>query len=242
MSLLHAPTFPPLLRGEPVGAHVDPLESAVAAARRDVEPGRFTYAQDEARVAAALTLAPQMPLSEAMGALLAFAVGVTDALGALVPPEVAVHLVWPNRIKVNGAFCGTLRAAASTLEPSEEPDFLVLGLDVPLASRRADPGRAPHTTTLADEGCNALTAPELLESLSRHALVWINRFVEEGLAPVQRAWCAKCDDIGAAIADPCEGLFAGLDERGAMVMRRDSDTILIPLTRMLDPTWPTLPA
>ena len=64
-----------------------------------------------------------------MAALPACAVGFQNALGALAPPEVAVHLDWAGGVRVNGAHCGRLRAAADTRDPLAVPGWLVVGLD-----------------------------------------------------------------------------------------------------------------
>ena len=67
-----------------------------------------------ATLSAAVALAPECALEDAMAMVFATALGFSDALGALAPPEVAVHMVWPAGLRVNGARCGGLRAAAST--------------------------------------------------------------------------------------------------------------------------------
>lgn len=237
-----APTFAPIWRPDPVSARVDPFPKAISAALSDVEPGRLTFAKDERAMRAAITLAPEMPLSEAMGAFLAVQLGFADALGALAPPEVAVHFVWPDRLKVNGALCGSLRAGASTADPADEPEWLVIGIDVPYAAQSAEPGRTWQTTVLAEEGCVDFTVVDLLEAMSRHTLGWINRFLDEGFQPIHRAWNAKCDTLGERVAYPSGGTFLGLDERGGMLLRDDNGTTLIPLTALLDPQWPSSPA
>ncbi len=55
-------------------------------------------------------------------------VGFQNALGALAPPEVAVHLEWNGNIRVNGAVAGRLQMAAAPLSPEEIPDWLVVGV------------------------------------------------------------------------------------------------------------------
>ena len=142
------PTFPPLLHGVEVAAHVDPFAKAMADAMVEAEPGRVTFARDSAAMRAAVTFVPDRALKAALpGALFAVALGLNDALGALAPPEVAVHFEWPGRVKVNGAYCGHLRAAAADSNPEAEPDWLVIGVDVPVMPLEArDPGHAPDQT------------------------------------------------------------------------------------------------
>ncbi len=240
---LAAPRFPPLYRGEAVPARTDPLDKALAGVALGVEPGRLIWSQDVTVARAAVVLAPEMPLARAMGAVLAAELGLADAIGALAPPEVAVHFRWPDRLTVNAAACGTVRAAASTRDPDTEPDWLIVDIAVPMLPTATDPGARPDQTTLADEGCVDITAPILIESWSKHMLVWINTFIEDGMAPVHRAWNAKCDVLGEAVTYPRPGTFLGLDELGGMLLRDGEDrTDLIPLTRMLEAGWPSSPA
>ena len=65
-------------------------------------------------------------------------------------------------------------------------------------------------------------------------LVWIHRYLGEGLAPLHAAWRAKCDDIGEAVEVPDAGVFVGLDDAGGMLLRRAEGTVLVPLTTMLE--------
>lgn len=224
------PTFPPLLRGESVPAHTDPFLKATGSAMKGVEPGLVIWSEDVSNFKVALVLAPEMPLQKAMGAIYAVQLGFADSLGALAPPEVAVHFIWPDRIKVNGAKCGHLRYAASTRVAEEEPDWLVIAVDVPIVPVAAlEPGVTPDETTLYDEGCADITAHRLIESWSRHTLVWLHQFMDEGLEPLHRGWRGKCDDLGQQITSPAVGTFMGLDEFGNMLLRDENETRIIPL-------------
>ena len=233
MTLDEAPTFPPLLRGEETPPGMDPFAKAVAQAALGSDPGLIVWARDEAAMRAALVLAPEVPLGDAMAAVFAVSLGLGDAIGALAPPEVAVHYVWPATVKVNAGDCGWLRAAASTSDPAAEPDWLVVGVHVDYLLPGADePGRAPEQTCLAEEGCIEVTPPRLLESWSRHTLVWINRWLDDGFRPLHDAWRERAWNMGEPIADG--SIFVGLDERGGMLLRRGQATELRPLTSMLE--------
>jgi biotin-(acetyl-CoA carboxylase) ligase len=230
------PELPPLLRGRAAPAGADPLALAAEAARSGVDPGLLLWCDDPARLAAALVLAPEMPLADAVGAVFAVALGFSDSLGALGPPETALHLAWPGRFKLNGGLCGRVRAAAPHSDPAAEPDWLVAGIEVALLpDSTAEPGTTPDRTTLQEEGCGDLGAIRLIESWSRHSIVWINRFVDDGLKPLHDAWRAKCDTIGKPVAEPVPGRFVGLDERGGMLLRlSDGSVRVLPLTDMLE--------
>ena len=229
------PTFPPLLSGEAVAAHLDPFDKALSSVLGAVDPRRVFWSRDANAMRAALVLAPEMPLADAMGAVFAVQLGLSDSLGALAPPEVAVHFIWPGGVKVNGARCGRTRAAASTAAPKEEPDWLIIGVEQPVRPVSGhEPGATPDQTTLLEEGCVDITASGLIESWSRHTLVWINRFLHEGMEPLHVAWQGKCDAIGERVEYPESGVFVGMDEKGGMLLRDGGRTRCIPLSVLLE--------
>lgn len=239
-------SFPPLLRGARLDAGHDPFAEAVALARGGAgEPGTIHWADDLGRFSVAVTLAPEMPLERAMGAVMAAGLGLADALGALTPPETAVEFVWPGALRINGADCGGLRAAASTSEPGAEPDWLVIGAVVPLLplAHEGEPGLNPDRTTLWDEGAGDVTAHALTEAWSRHFLAWLNSFLEDGLRPLHEAWRAKwVQRAGGVVTLPVPGTALGLDEAGGLLLKTGEGTRAFPLTLMLEESPCTSPA
>ena len=229
------PSFPPMFRGEALRADMDPFAKAVSSSMRGIDPGLIIWSEDTTSARAALVLTPEEPLDRATAVVFAAALGPTDSLGALAPPEVAVHFLWPDRIKINGALCGHLKAAASTSNTSEEPNWLVVGIEVPLLPvRNNEPGTTPDQTTLAEEGCGEITVAELIGGWSRHTLVWLNRYMDDGMGPLHGAWRDKCDTIGEVLEAPHAGVFMGLDELGGMLLKDASGTHSFPLTQILE--------
>lgn len=76
-------------------------------------------------------------------------------------------------------------------DPEAEPEWLVIGVEVPLALMEDEPGRAPDRTTLHQEGCGGIAAAQLIESWSRHILVWINYWLDDGMARLHSEWSAR---------------------------------------------------
>ena len=224
--------FPPLLTGIAVAG--DPFVAALASVETEVEPGAVFHGVDPARLETAIVLAPEEPLATALRVSFAVTLGLNDALGALAPPEVGVHFVWPDRIKVNGAYCGSLKVAASTTDPEAEPDWMVIGLDVPLVlPRAAEPGHDPDHTALMDEGCGDLVLPDLIEAWGRHMMNWLHIYLTDGFENLHREWHARGDGVGGEITYPEAGTFVGLDEHGGMILKTGDATRILPLTRLV---------
>jgi biotin-(acetyl-CoA carboxylase) ligase len=230
-----APTFPPLMSGHAVDTGIDPFEKACAMAALGCDAGLVVHNLTADRLAAALVMAPEVPLEEAMTMLPACAVGFQNALGALGPPELAVHLEWDGGIRVNAARCGRLRVMAGTEDPAALPGWLVVGLDVPLMAVSGRPGDAPDQTALYEEGCADLDSLALLESWARHTLVWITRWEEDGGRALHREWRGLAHGLGEHVSrDGLTGTFLGVDERFGMLLRDAQGTHLIPLSSVLE--------
>ena len=229
------PSFPPLFRGECVPSQASTFLKAIIAAKNNVAPGLIFYSEDIGSLEASIVLAPDIPLKKALGMVLVIQMGLADSLGALAPPELAVHFNWPNTIKVNGALCGKTFYQASLQDENTIPEWLVLGFKIPfLWDKGMEAGDNPDETVLSNEGCIDMTPHSLLESWSRHTLVWLNRFLDEGLPPVHKAWCEKCDNLGENIKWPETGKFMGLDENGNMILRNSKQTLVKNLSHYME--------
>jgi biotin-(acetyl-CoA carboxylase) ligase len=227
--------FPPLFQGVPLEGMADPFEKAIALAIVGTDPGTVVYNLAGGTLRASLILAPEVPLEQAMAMLPVCGLGFQAALGALAPPEVAVHLEWDGRIRVNGAVCGRFRVRASGNDPSATPDWLVVGLELDFESREGNPGENPDRTYLIEEGCGEITPAQLLESWVRHTLYWINRWLDEGPRPVHSDWRGLAQNLGEEIDFGGEtGTFVGVDEQFGMLLRTGDETKLIPLSTQLE--------
>jgi len=228
------PSFPPLLSGLAVEGQTDPFVRAREMAEQGCDAGLIVHNVSVNELRAAIVFAPEVPLVDAMAMLPACGIGFQNALGALGPPEVAVHLEWDGGIRVNGARCGRLRAAASDSDPDFAPDWLVIGLQVPIWETSESPGETPDQTSLYSEGCAEVEPTGLLESWARHTLVWINRWTDDGVAPLHGEWRGLAVGIGDEVSfGGTNGTFIGVDERFGMLLRTGSETQLIPLTEIL---------
>jgi BirA family transcriptional regulator, biotin operon repressor / biotin---[acetyl-CoA-carboxylase] ligase len=231
------PSLPPLFSGSPAEA---PFAAAIRAARDGTDAGLLTYRIRTEELSAALVLAPECPLQDAMAMVLAAANGFGDAFGALAPSEIACQFEWPGAIRINGARAGRIRAAASTADPAHEPDWLVVGLEIAFAAPEgAEPGETPDETSLREEGCGDIAPLRMLESWSRHTLVWIHEWLDGGIAKLHRDWLGRAYGHGRDVSvrlprETLTGRFTGLDEKAGLLLTSGGATRLIPLTAMLE--------
>ncbi len=228
------PAFPPLFEGMPATGQKTPFAQACDAAKKGCDAGLVTYDLGAHQLSAAIVFAPETRLDDALAILPLCGVGFQNALGALAPPEVAVHLDWDGTIRVNGGRCGILQIAASTLDPDHEPDWIVVALTLQLWPDDPETGHIPDHTALYAEGCADVDAVALLEAWIRHTLVWINRWDDEGAAPIHKEWTGIAYQINEkTTVDGRSGIFLGVDEKFGLLLRDDDNTTLIPLTNLL---------
>ena len=232
-------SFPPLFTGEAVSGSTDPFAKACARAMIGCDAGLLVHSITPDRICAAIVFGPESPLEEAMVAMIACGVGFQNAMGALAPPEVGVHLGWQGEIYVNGGRAGRLRAAASDNDPTKEPDWLVIGLEIDLLPQSdGETGDHPNETCLMMEGCGDISPIRLLESWSRHTLVWLNEVETDGPRALHEMWRGLAknmgEEISLTVAGGPSGIFAGVDEQFGMLLKQSSKTQLVSLSSCLE--------
>lgn len=124
-----------------------------------------------------------------------------------------LRIKWPNDLLLDGA-----KLAGILLERSG--DAVVIGFGVNLICPPEGIGRpAARLGGGVDPGA-------LLETLAEAFARWVGRWRSEGLAPVRDRWLAAAHPVGTALSTPDgEGLFDGLDDSGALRLRRADGNI-----------------
>ncbi|MEP2921904.1 biotin/lipoate--protein ligase family protein [Sulfitobacter sp.] len=226
------PRFPPLFSGQDAQG-ADPFSLAVDLAKAGCDAGLVIYDLAPDRLRAAMVFAPEVALSEAAVMLPLCGVGLQNAIGALGPPEVGVHLGWDGTVYVNGGRCGALRMAASGT-PEVEPDWLIVELTLSLWPESDDMGLTPDQTALYAEGCAEIDAVALLEAWVRHTLVGINTWLDSGTAQLHREWQGLAHGLEGEVTFAGQtGTFIGLDDRLGLLLKAGDKTMLVPLTETL---------
>jgi BirA family transcriptional regulator, biotin operon repressor / biotin---[acetyl-CoA-carboxylase] ligase len=229
------PSLPPAYRLVALDRVGSTNEEAKRLARDGAEDGTLVWAREQTagrgrrgrawtsppgNLYCSLVLRPELPPERAtqLGFIAALAIGETA--GGFVPPLVELHHKWPNDVllggrKVSGILLESQSAADGAL------DWLVLGMGVNVAS--APEAAEFPATSLAAEGCPGLGPEPVLERLARHLLAWVDRWLDDGFAPVRAAWLRRAWRLGETIearlpSETVRGRFADLDANGALVL------------------------
>jgi hypothetical protein len=194
----------------------DAFASACQAAREGAADGFMLMVDRQDRCEAALVLRPLDPILPALTLAYVGLLGLHDGLAAVAPAETPASIGWPDRLQVNAACVGGIRIEAGPLVEkggmTDVPDWLVLGITVQMTGSGDDmPGTDLAYTNLHEEGCGAVTVPQLIEAFARHLLHWLDRWQEEGFEPVRRAVLHDLDDKALGIEPNGDAL---LDEGG----------------------------
>lgn len=222
---LAAPLLPPLITGHPVAASEDAVAAALAAVKAQTAgAGDLYWSEAVNRLDLALVLEPEVPAGRALQVHIAVMVALGDALGALGPPEAAVHYRWPSTVLINGAEAGWVHTALSgALNDEDVPAYMVTSVMLNIhPAVTGEPGLTPGTTSLWDEGFSDSDRTRLIESLARHILTWIDTWETDGFGPVHEMWCGRAE--GRDTDAPGKGGFVGLDEDGNLLVREKDAT------------------
>ena len=185
----------------------------------------------------ALVLDPDRPLLQALDAAYLLMLGMGDALGAVLPPQVAVHYGWPDRLFINDGLAGAFCLISPTSTPESHPDWLVAGLTFDVLGKPdgPEPGLRPAETSLWEEGISDIGPDQIIEAFSRHFLSVLSDWESAGLASLVPRWLgrAKGGD-GPAIfpteAGEVEGRIARVAENGDLVLEVAGHEEVLPKT------------
>jgi len=154
--------------------------------------------------AATLALVAAVALEEVVSAYLPFP---REGRGTVIK--------WPNDLLLNGA-----KLSGILLERAD--DAVVIGIGVNLAHHPESLDRP--ATSLAAHGVTPDPA-DFLETLATAFERWLSIWRNEGLAPVRTRWLDRAHPAGTALTarlpdgSAIDGLFAGLDSEGALILR-----------------------
>lgn len=180
-----------------------------------------TWASPRGNLYLSLVLRPECDVSSASQLGFVAATALREAIGAVVPPLVEVTVKWPNDVLVNDRKVAGL-LLETVLDGDNELEALILGMGVNIDSFPEDTDFP--ATSLCYEGASlALEPADLLEAFARHFLAWVNRWLDDGFAPVRKAWLSHATGKDESIevrlpTQTLRGTFRDIDAAGALVL------------------------
>ncbi|WP_366554023.1 biotin--[acetyl-CoA-carboxylase] ligase [Aquibaculum sediminis] len=231
-----APRLPPVYRLVALDSVASTMDEARRLAEEEgAEDGTLVWAREQSggrgrlgrqwesprgNLYLTLVLRPDCPPAEAAQLGFLAAVAVSDAIGAVSPP-VETTFKWPNDVLLHGnKVAGILMESRST--PDGGLDYLLLGCGVNVAHFPRD--LMYTATSMHYEGVpKDVTEVDLLEAFGRHFLSWVSRWLDDGFAPVRKAWLRHAAGIGERIEvrlprETLTGVFRELDEAGHLIL------------------------
>lgn len=172
-----------------------------------------------------LVLRPDVPAMEATQLGYVAALAIYDTIGELCPAGYEAACKWPNDVLLNGKkFCGILLEASG--DGAGNLDWLVLGVGINVARHPTDVDYP--TTSMHAEGAIHVTREDTLVSFARNFLLWTRAWMDDGFAKIRENWLWRAKGLNEPIDVRLEneilsGIFIGIDETGALLLRRDMD-------------------
>mgnify|MGYP002780029014 CR=1 FL=1 len=153
------------------------------------------------------------------------ALALHGALAGLSGQPARFALKWPNDLLLDGIKCAGILLER---QGSAVGDALVIGIGVNLAHH--PDGTERPATSLAAAGLPVPPPVGLLDKLAPAFAHWCAMWARDGFAPIREAWLERSTGLGTRIvarlgAESPEGLFEGLAEDGALLMRLDDGTM-----------------
>ena len=234
------PSLPPAYRLIALDSVDSTNEEAKRRARAGAEDGTLIWAREQTagkgrggrvwssppgNLYLSMVLRPDCSPAEAAQLSFVVALGLGDAVGSVAPPMVEVRYKWPNDVLFNDRK-GAGILLESQLAADGGLDWLVLGCGVNV--QHYPPEATPAATSLRFEGAPAsLDEVAMLEAFGRHFLGWVNRWLEEGFAPIRERWLTHAKGLGETIEvrlpkETLSGRFADLDAGGALLLELEN--------------------
>lgn len=188
--------------------------------------GRTWLAPPRSSVLMSLILRPNLAPPELGLVTMAASLGARAAIQT--ETGLQARIKWPNDLLANGKKCGGLLTEANTVGDELEYVILGLGINVNFSASSVE-GIPPEATTIADELGHPIPRVLLTRALLRAIEDYYRRLLAR--QDLSREWATHLSTLGqhVVVHSPWgveEGLAEGVDEYGALLLRRSNGTIV----------------
>lgn len=167
------------------------------------------------------------------------AVCACQAITLVGEPMEELRLGWPNDIYVNRGKVGVVHLSGE-LDGDDQVNWMVVSLNINTFSH---PGSLGFTaSSLRGEGFEDFERVGLLEGFAREFLAWLNRWADDGLEPVRKAWLWRGDwqDEERSVAlhgRELRGTFESMADDGALKLKTAQGIITLSLDEIYRPEF-----
>lgn len=238
--------LPPSYVDGPLADGSDVFAIAKQFAVAGIEGGSLFHARCGSDLTMALVLAPEKTLQESLSVSYPLQLAMSDALGACLPPQVAVHFLWPDRMLLNAAVFGRLSLLAPETGLDHIPPWMVAGVTLRLEGEAKTGGSMPQTS-LEAENLGDTDLKSLQESFARYFLNWLHGWEAGGVAALTPHYLARHYDADDPQSFPSEegpvtGRVRTVAPDGGLILEFGEEIQVLPLSILLEESAREAPA
>ncbi|MCI5044670.1 MAG: biotin--[acetyl-CoA-carboxylase] ligase [Aquisalinus sp.] len=154
----------------------------------------------------------------------ACALAIAEAAEAFCVPSADLSLKWPNDVLLQGR---KLSGLLLELMQQQDARALVIGIGVNLTYAPEVPEYPTACLAQLLKDSPIPTSEQFLEKLDERLQLLLMSLDKDGFAPIRAAWLARAANLGGSITvklpkETLTGIFEGIDEAGALILRRDT--------------------
>lgn len=179
----------------------------------------------------AIILRPEDSFETCCQLSLLAAVCTCQAITLVGEPMEELRLGWPNEVFLNRGKVAAVHLSG-VLDGDGRVDWMVVSVNVNTFSHPTSLGF--EASSLRGEGFEEFDRIVVMEAFAREFLAWLNRWADQGLDPVRKAWLWRGDWQDAERRVELEGreihgTFDSLADNGSLKLRSDERIISIAL-------------
>ncbi|MEO1136409.1 MAG: biotin--[acetyl-CoA-carboxylase] ligase [Pseudomonadota bacterium] len=177
------------------------------------------WTQQAGDFAGTLLFSPKAPVERLGQVSFIVAVALAATFEELIDPG-KIKLKWPNDVLIDGG-----KSAGILLENLGRQLSIGIGINVVTA-----PDNMPYPAArLCDHLAAAPSPKDLVHRLDHYFWALYEQWCENGFSPIRAAWLDRARGLGEEITvrlprDELHGVFDGLDETGALILRMGAGT------------------
>lgn len=186
----------------------------------------------------AVILRPEDPLPACCELSLVASVATAQTITVVGEPLEELRLGWPNDVYLNRGKVAGVQLSGQA-RPDDRVDWTVVSVNVNTFVEPPSLGIA--AASLRGEGFEAFERVALMENFAREFLAWLNRWAEEGLGPVIKAWSWRGDWAGERSVEHgrrrYRGTFESVEDDGTLRLSTSEGIMSFGLTDFYRPEF-----